>query len=519
LLAITAIAAWRFGILLPQRLLNPDWGSLFFAGCFGVVVGTLMFRFLQLGVRSRQYFRLSRDSAVWESEAHFVGGDWLRVTVGDNHGEAFDLGAHSQRVLCVTLCLLVGLASLDARALGLVRRFRQGVTGVSSSYCPELEVEPPKDDPNAPGCELIKRAYALGYSKDLGECAVTRTRAAAAAVCTLRQRDEPFAHYAWRLLSGFWARLRSYTGPEYFRGLRRDFGARVARLDTIRGAQRQVLSSAPHASHHVFTNLPDPGTGAFREESCVDRYRFVPHRPDPRPRPGRASQVFEQVLAQLLFETRYEPPAGYCREYVVHWGAPEDACHRLAENPEAFLRGSGALSQVRAVLDRWRLGRELEGLGKGSSQRALEPSQFVSFQCYVERPGVAAPERFSGPFKLDDQQFVAEELKLAPSPADAALYLDRYDAVASLLVRGFHYGALLSEAGIEPGVAEGLEPSFSAKDFLLTRLYGLENVDIFLEPGWISAREDLLEIYPYQLHLKNYVRVFRSQYTRERGRL
>jgi hypothetical protein len=44
-------------------------------------------------------------------------------------------------------------------------------------------------------------------------------------------------------------------------------------------------------------------------------------------------------------------------------------------------------------------------------------------------------------------------------------------------------------------------------------------VDIFLEPDWLSRRTDLLEVYPYHLHLKNYVRLFRKQYLLARGRL
>src|SRR6185436_10346329 len=97
-----------------------------------------------------------------------------------------------------------------ARALELIGRFKRSVTASSASFCPELEAKPAADDPNAPGCELIRRAYALGYAKDLGDCGVTKARAAAAAVCTLRQRDEPFAHYAWRFFEHFGAATEKY---------------------------------------------------------------------------------------------------------------------------------------------------------------------------------------------------------------------------------------------------------------------------------------------------------------------
>jgi hypothetical protein len=327
-------------------------------------------------------------------------------------------------------------------------------------------------------------------------------------VCTLRQRDEPAAHYAWRLLGGFGTTVSGYLDPAWFGQQKAELVAKLGKLDSIRGAQRQVLSSAPHSAHHVWVTLPDPGTGSFGE-NCADRYRELQPRPEPKGDPA-ASQVFEHVLAQLLFESRYEPPAAYCREVTVHWGAPEDACRRLAKSPDEFLAESGALPTVRAVLDRWR---------SGTQQRALDPRAFVSFSCWVEKPGSATPQRWSAPVKLDGLEFAAEELTVAPSPAGSTLYVDRYEAVASLLTRGFHYGALLSEAALEQGVGEGLEPTFSATDHRLSRLFGLEAVDLYLKPGWISKRGDLLEVYPYQLHLKNYVKVFRGQYRRERGRL
>lgn len=505
-------------MLSPERLLSRNAEALFFAGLFSVLVGTLMFRFWRLGEKSAQYFRFTSGDALFESEAHFLGGSRARITTGKNQGEAFDLPPWSQQLLCITLALLAGLAAIDSRALGLLDRFARSLTANTTSFCPELEQKPAADDPNAPGCELIRRAYALGYAKDLGDCGVTKARAAAAAVCTLRQRDEPFLHYAWRLLENFGAQAGRYTDSSYFAALKSDFDARVTRLESIRSAQREVLSSAPHAAHHLWTNLPDPGSGAWREESCTDRFRYLSHQPVPTDPAKAPSQVFEHVMAQLLFEGRYEPAAGYCREYHVHWGASEDACRRLAKDPLAFLEEQGALANARAVLDRWKLGHEMEALGKARSQRELEPGAFLSFGCYVEKAGAAAP-RWSSSIELEGQKLAVEELTVAPSAPGATLYVDRYDAVASLLTRGFHYGALLSEAALEQAGGEGLEPSLSRKDFPMSRLFGVEGVDIYLAPSWLAKRADLLEVYPYQLHLRNYVKVFRGQYRRERGRL
>jgi hypothetical protein len=330
-------------------------------------------------------------------------------------------------------------------------------------------------------------------------------------------------HYSWRLLVGFWGRLHDATRLTYFKQAREDFRQRSAHLESLGIAEREILASAPHSSHHVWTNLPDPGDGAFQETTCASRYLRLPHRPTPPAGPVQASLVFEHVFAQLLFEGTYDNPAGYCREYHVHWGAPRDACARLAASPETFLAAASAIDDVRETLRRWRVARELVPLTGTTPPE--DPSSLVSFRCYFEGD---AHERTTTPFTLAGRSFTVAELGVPPSPPDAVLYVDRYDAVARLLVDGFRYGRFLNEAVLDgafapPGAgdqpAAGLQASFVARDFLLTRLYELESVDLYVDPGWLLRRPDLLDVYPYERHLKNYVQLFRRQYRRQGGRL
>jgi hypothetical protein len=506
LLAAGIAAASAFGVLSPERLASRGFSTLFLVGCFAVVIGTLMFRFWRLGEPSRHYFRWTSEDAHWSThEAHFVGGERRRIALGDNRGEAFDLGPRLHLSVCVAIALLLALGCIDARALGLLGSFEHSVGGAASSYCPEPDAAPPaNDDPNAPGCELIRRAYALGYAKSLGACEVQKRRDEQIATCTRRQRDEPALHYAWRLLKGSWTNLRRHAAPSYFAEMRHDFDDRVAHLGSLGSARRQMLASAPHASHHIWTNLPDPGDGAFAATTCADRYRWLAHRPSTAAGEKHASQVFEHVLGQLLFESRYEPAAGSCREYHVHWGAPLDACDRLAANPDAALKAASARGDIDAVLERYQ------------QERDRQPDAFLSFQCYFEA-GDAAHK--STPFTFAGQRFTVDEERVPRSPAGATLYVDRYDAVAKLLVHGFHYGALLSEAGVDSAASDGLQAAFAGHDFLLTRAHSLDSVDIYLDAGFLAARPDLLEVYPYERHLKNYVQIFRRQYERVRGRL
>jgi hypothetical protein len=342
-----------------------------------------------------------------------------------------------------------------------------------------------------------------------------------------------FVHYAWRLLAAALRRAQESLRPARAHAMARELRERFAHLGDLRAAEREVLTSAPHASHHIYTNLPDPGDGAFEDTSCVDRYRKLAHRPDPGSGEHPASRVFEHVLAQLLFESSYEPASGTCREYHVHFGAPTDACAQLAAAPERFLAATGALGSVRAALERGRVGAELDrlaaaetdGASTGSTradaqhrrQRQLEPPAYVSFQCYIEGADVG---HSSYTVSLAGDAFSAEETRVAPSVPNDTLLVDRYAMVATMLVRGFHYGGLLSEAGgAQIDGEDAIAASFGGQDFMLAHAAELGSVDIYLASNWIADRRDLLEIYPYELHLRNFVRMFRRQYARERGRL
>ena len=81
------------------------------------------------------------------------------------------------------------------------------------------------------------------------------------------------------LLEGSWGNFRKHSDASYLASLKSDFGARMGRLGSLGQAERQMLASAPRAAHHIWTNLPDPGHGAFAERSCSDKYRWMAHRP------------------------------------------------------------------------------------------------------------------------------------------------------------------------------------------------------------------------------------------------
>jgi hypothetical protein len=522
LLGVVVAAAFVLGSFAPDRLAARGFETLVLVGGFGVVVGTLVFRFWRFGDKSGHYFRWTSEPAEWGvSEGHFLGGARHRIVIGDNvDGEALDFSPRARHALSVLTASVLALAAIGSSALDQLEHAFARASSATSSFCPPEETESEVasgPDPNQPGCELVRRAYALGYAKSLGDCAPKAEKTGGVAghlVCTRRQLDEPILHYWWRLLSGFFTKLRSSTGPGYFKQTYGDFRARLGHFGSLRRAESEMLASAPHASHHLWTNLPDPADGAFDPVTCSSRYLHLAHRPDPPVGPARASRVFEHVVAQLLFETTYDDPAGHCREYHVHWGAPLDACEQLAADPGAFLAKTGALDDVKKTLERYRVEGDLDS--PEAKAKLPDPSLFVSFGCYMEQE---AQPRTSTPVSFGGLHVTADRVAVAPSAPDDTIYVDRYDAVARLLAKGFHYGVFGSRVGLEQGAAEGLEGAFASADFLLTRTYELDSIDIYLDPGWLAKRPDLLEVYPYDIHLKNYVDNFRRQYRRQRGRL
>ena len=519
---VTVVAfAALLGTFAPGRLATRGFDALALVGCFGVVVGSLMFHFWRLGEKSGHYVRSTTESVPWDvSEGEVLGARGFRVVVGENREEeAFEFPARVRLAVSVGIAAVLALAATDSRAIEQLGHVSQGATSMASSYCPAEEEEPPKPkqrDPNEPGCELVRRAYALGYAKTLGKCAPKADEKVAEArpPCTRRQRDEPLLHYSWRHLAQFVGDLHASLGLGYFQRTGQEFRTRSAHLGSLESAEQEILTSAPHAAHHIWTNLPDPKDGAFEEATCTTRYLHLPHRPTPAPGPLQASLVFEQVVGQLLFEATYDPAAGHCREYHVHWGAPLDACAKLAQDPAAFLAKDGSMASVKATLDRYRVEKDLSTIG--GINPPDDPSPFFSFQCYFE--GSAEPRK-STPFTYAGRSFTADELHVPPARPDAALYVDRYDAVGNLLVAGFHYGSSLDEGALEEAAPGGVGASFVATDDMFTRLYELESIDLYRDPSWIERRPDLLEVYPYETHLKHYVQVFRRQYRRVRGRL
>ncbi|HUP55972.1 MAG TPA: hypothetical protein VM598_00865, partial [Bdellovibrionota bacterium] len=253
-------------------------------GVFTVLAGTGLFRFWDLGSPSRSYFRMSYRGPRWEGEQAVIEGKGLALLAGPAGREPpREIPAVVSRVLAQAACLLVALLCFNKRTVALMFETPGELASAGSQVCP---VEVPEEKPvevEKPGCELIIRAHALGYVKDLGTCAPSEEEKKIE-LCHLRQHDEPFLHYSGRLFARFVRQVRlGIGGPGFFERVRTTFETQLAHREPLIGRQRSVVASAPKASHHIFTNLPYPEgrvrhwlRDSFEPNGCFTRFRQLP---------------------------------------------------------------------------------------------------------------------------------------------------------------------------------------------------------------------------------------------------
>jgi len=435
-----------------------------------------------------------------------------------------ELPAPAQR-----LVLLVGFACVLAGALGnhaaaRITQLPAEFTAPSpSSYCLPRSARPaepaPEPPPPAepPGCALIKRAYQLGYAKSLGACAPRPAAAPVIAaapreVCTRRQLDEPFLHYGARRVAG----AAEVTAVDPVIAAERrvaDLGAHIDFLDGLLADIRHAITGSPHAAHHLWIALPDPHPGSLGDAvvgapRCAQRFADLPLWPAWRP--ADRALVVEHVLGQLLFATRFGTTAS-CNDYVIHWDAPADACARLAAAPARFLAGQGALASVRAVLDRRRRQIELAALAerRGIRPPAAPPpaSAIVSLACLVVDPsgdGIATGRTVT----LDGEALALRELRVREVRGAGDGPIDVYVALATLLAGRAVAPLRAAPPALPPG-----------DDFPLIRADQLVDLDPFAGARAPLSRAELVEVYPFEAHLRGFVEAFRRRYLAQRGRL
>ena len=522
LFAGTFVTMWRLERFRPDYWAQLSPWVTFLAGGFAVLAGTLVFVYWRLAEPSHAYLRFG-DKLPFGDETSLVATRRRALVVGRApFVDVVDLPPRVMHAAYVAIVLGIALVGLDNRAVALLREVPSRFDPSNIDIC--KPPEPPKREAKrSQGCKLVERAYQLGYTKSLGSCAPTEAAREVRQVCTRRQIDEPQLHYAWRRLAErVTAMLTADEGP----GSMDRFARQLDHLAAIVHATLETVAMRPRSSHHLFTNLPDPRPAlrdrvdGLLERGCGARLAHLPHFPRMEDGPGGASKLFEHVLAQLMFNPSYKPIVAQCEEVVVHWGAPVDTCARLVDRPVAALGELGVLDAVRGVL-RWRdTSGETRQLDPARARDLPSAQRIVSFQCLMFDPAAEPAAPVERTLALDGERLAVREVRTKPLVGDGGSQIRLYKQLAALLAPGFGYGRLTSNQSVGATPEEAaLAEAFRQPAFALTRLDLLRDADLFLGNDWLARRPDLLEVYPYHLHLQNFIEIFRRQYRQHEGRL
>jgi len=370
------------------------------------------------------------------------------------------------------------------------------------------------------------RFRSLGYAKSLGSCAPKQAVAKAPElkqtvkheVCERRQLDEPFTHFAWRRVG---EALAGASPVDATSERVSTFQTRLDHAGDLLADIKHAITGTPHASHHLWVNLPDPhprgvvSTLVSGREPCTARFEHLELWPA-WSASTPASVVLEHVIGQLLFATRFGTPAS-CSDYTIHWDAPDDACARLAANPAQFLAASDALEPVRGVLDRRKRQLAIRQLADelGHAQTLPQPPDaraVVSLSCLVvgtTGPLVARDVTFDG------QTLALRELHLRQIRPIGAGPVEVYVALGLLLGGKAYAGPAQTTVNVEPA------GTVDASTFPLLALEPLVDADPFAAESARAALDhpELAEVYPYEQHLFAFIDAFRRVYLPQRGRL
>ena len=534
-LALSTMAGFQFQKLDIDKIQHLSYEAWFTISFFTVVVGTWFYAFFRLGSKSKSHIRFLGPSQKYPSDVPLVEIGKLAIYSGQSTNPT-ELPAFAMRVLSLTLAFSLGILGFDSRTVNFMMDTPRKIANVNQ-YCPD-EITVSKQKPPQPkqGCELVKRAYELGLVKDLGTC-VDKEIDKKMDLCTLRQRDEPALHFLARQLSSVYSKNKFNVSDSNFHSrMSAAFRRQLGFFNALSGKLRNVVNSAPKASHHIFTDLKSPD-GRSMHRNCLSKYQKLSHifsvgDDDPKAN----SRILEHIYGQMLFNPQYDEMAGLCQEYDIHWNSPPDSCDQLVRNPMGFLSEYGAISDVTLVLNRieeerelMRLRVQLKSIETGQPPplpptasvimaNLLRPRAYptattvVSFQCLMSSAGAASDKPRMVYFSLMGKQFQAREIKFKlERPADS-LHADMYRSFAKTMVDDFHYATARSHWNVN-------ENSFSHSDYPLTQLEYLKGMDIFASNDWIQTRSDLLEVYPYYHHLYYFVELFREQYRMQRTRL
>ena len=562
---ILTITSFKVDVLHWSYLKGINEDLSFFFGLFSIIMGIGFYSFWRLGEKSVYTLHFTKTKFVPEgvniifTYKYFSFAISSRIKIKEN---IVEFSSITRVVLCVAIFLNFSLITFDNGEFDKLKRFPSEILQEKSDFCPTEE-----DSINAPpkaGCELIVRAYKLGYAKDLGVCEPKKIDPEKLEVCQKRRVEEPYLHYTYRLLHTSVEDKVDFFKNDRAKKIEDKFRLQLKELEVLKDYQRYAISAAPRASHHIWTNLPHPESKFiekyrtfFKPSFCIEQYQNQTNTVKLKQNDKRKdSKLLDHAYGQLLFNPKSKDTVAFCKEYKIHWNSEADTCERLAKNPKTVLQETNVLAEVELVLKRHDIADAILSLdekikkiesssiiaenSKSNSSGKVKKStkntkskivkgkiakdkqqirrkdETVSFQCFMQAKKSGNKK---SNVKLNDTKFLVRTRYFQKNESDSQVSM--YKEFSKALENRFHYSKLTSRSDINIEIGNGPidKSSFDDPSYLFTRLERLKNVDIFLDNKWILERDDLLDVYPYHVHLKNYVESFRSEYSKSHGRL
>ena len=578
-LFICVVISFRSDVLNLNYLIGVNHDLAFFIGLFSIIFGVGFYNFWKLGEKSIYTIHfvktkiMPRDVSIIFVYKDLSFGISRRIKTG-----ARELSPLTRKIFCVGIFVNLALITLDNGGFGKLLRFPSEIMQSNTAYCP-TEEESAEDATPKEGCELIVRAYNLGYAKDLGICAPETIDPAKMKICEKRRVDEPYLHHMSRQLVSSVKNTIEFFNENKAKQIADKFELQLDKLEVLKDYQAYAISASPRASHHIWTNLPYPENDfvqkyreVFRPNYCIQKFQNQTNTVRLKDDDERMnSKLLEHVYGQLLFNPKSRITVGFCKEYTIHWYSDSNTCERLIENPEIVLQEEQVLAEVELVLRRHDIAIEISSLdeeirkieetvsvaiedkneadgnienvnsqsiekkpGKESTNRIVtskiakgkqqirKKNELVSFQCFMQA-NESGSRNIESSVKLKDTEYLVRTRYFPLIESKSESHISMYREFSKVLDNRFHYSQLTSRSDImfasERGNSPEVESQLEEPSFLFSNLEMLENVDIFLGNNWVLEREDLIDVYPYHVHLQNYVKSFRAEYQKGRGRL
>ena len=544
----------------------------FFIGLFSIIFGVGFYKFWRLGKKSVYTIHFVKSKFMpKEANVIFAYKDISFGISNQTKINTAELPSIIRELFCVGIFLNLTLIVLDNGEFEKLKTFPNEIFDSESNFCPD-KVESIENIPPKEGCELIVRAYKLGYAKNLGLCEPKKIEPNDMKICQKRRDDEPYLHYMSRLLLSSIEKQVDFFENNKVKNISDKFELQLQKIEVLKDYQAYAMSAAPRASHHIWTNLPYPENNfiqiyreLFKPSYCIEQFQNQANTVRLENDDARAnSKLMEHVYGQLLFNPKSKLTVGFCKEYKIHWDSDANICERLVNNPRAVLQEENVLSEVELVLKRHDNANailsldekihEIENFGSKSlidnnivsqlpdektsrkkptskiikskiakeKQEIRKKNEIVSFQCFMQE-NKADNRNIESNVNLIGTNFLVRTKYFPTIENKAESQISMYKEFSKILENRFHYSQLTSRSDINIEGEIGDIPSdirpLEDPSYLLSRLEILKNVDIFLGDIWVLERDDLLGIYPYHVHLKNYVKSFRVEYQKSRGRL